>query len=217
VIDRLQKSQATTQEMERIDYAYVAETVPRCLVESRQGVEHIAHVVSVMREFARAGEQQPSRQALNELIRTAVDVTRGQWHQVAELELQLEETLPAIDCVAITIKQVVLCAVMNAVRALARGVNAGDKGVLRIRTFRDPAGWVTLEISDNGRGIDSELVQRVLSPALGQRLCDNAAQGLAYARHVIVERHRGQLEMSSSASGTTLSIRLPLPEGMARN
>ena len=189
----------------------MSEAVPRCLVESRQGVEHIAHVVAVMREFARAGEQQASRQALNELIRSAVAVTRGQWHQVAELELQLEETLPAIDCVAIAIKQVVLCALMNAVRALARGLNAGDKGVLRIRTFHDPLGWVGLEISDNGRGIDGELVQRALSPALGERLDDDVAQGLAHTRHVIVERHGGQLEMSSTASGTMLSIRLPVP------
>lgn len=197
--------------LSRIEYDYVMEEVPRCITESKQGIEHVARVVAVMREFARPGLFERGAQSLNELVRAALAVTRGQWHQVGELDLDLDEALPQVPCVGVTIKQVVLYAVMNAAKAMSprSGATAQPKGKLSIRTRVD-APWALIEIRDNGRGITGNVIQRVMDPVLGSQAPEDHGQGLAHARSVVVDQHQGRLDVETSPQGTTLSIRLPL-------
>jgi signal transduction histidine kinase len=197
--------------LQRIEYDYLKSEVPRCITESKQGIEHVARVVAVMREFARPGLPERGAHPLNELVRGAIAVTRGQWHQVAELELDLQDGLPLIQCVAVSIKQVVLYSVMNAVRAMAPRVGTGDmpKGRLWVSTRLDTP-WALIEIRDNGRGMTNNMLQRVMDPVLGSQAPEDHGQGLAHAHAVVVDQHQGRLEVKSSPEGTTLSIRLPL-------
>jgi signal transduction histidine kinase len=197
--------------LQRIEYDYLVNEVPRCITESKQGIEHVARVVAVMREFARPGLPERGAHSLNELVRGAIAVTRGQWHQVAELELELFEGLPQIQCVAVSIKQVVLYSVMNAVKAMAPRSGGGGqpKGRLAVSTRLDTP-WALIEIRDNGRGITTNVVQRVMDPVLGSQAPEDHGQGLAHAHAVVVEQHQGRLEIKTSPEGTTLSIRLPL-------
>jgi signal transduction histidine kinase len=197
--------------LERIEYNYLIREIPRCLVESRQGIEQVARVIAVMREFARPGLPERNSHSLNEIIRGALAVTRGQWHQVAELELELCESLPNVQCFGVAIKQVVLYAVLNAVKAMGRpGNNGRPKGKLRIGSRVESPGWVLIEIEDNGRGIADTTLQRVLDPVLGSRPTEDSGQALAHARAVIVDEHHGRLDIRSSPDGTSLTIRLPI-------
>jgi len=196
--------------LERIEYNYLVTEVPRCISESRQGIEQVARVVAVMREFARPGLPERNSHSLNEIIRGAIAVTRGQWHQVAELELALSEPLPLVKCVGVAIKQVVLYALLNAVKAMGRPEISGrPKGKLRIASRVEAPAWVLVEIEDNGLGIADTTLQRVLDPVLGSQN-EDTGQALAHARAVIVDEHQGRLEIRSSPEGTSLTIRLPL-------
>jgi signal transduction histidine kinase len=196
--------------LERIEYNYLVTEVPRCISESRQGIEQVARVVAVMREFARPGLPERNSHSLNEIIRGAIAVTRGQWHQVAELELALSEPLPLVKCVGVAIKQVVLYALLNAVKAMGRPEISGrPKGKLRIASRVEAPAWVLIEIEDNGLGIADTTLQRVLDPVLGSQN-EDTGQALAHARAVIVDEHQGRLEIRSSPEGTSLTIRLPL-------
>jgi two-component system NtrC family sensor kinase len=179
--------------LDRVDYAYLAEQLPQAIGSGQQGIEQVTRVVAVLREFVRPGADKPSRSCVNEIVRGAIAVTRGQWHQVAELELQLHEGMPLIDCVPVAIKQVVLFALMNAVRSLATRAAQAERGRLQVRTLVDPVGWVVIEVRDNGSGAEG-------------------AQGLAHAHLVVVEQHRGRLEIDSTAVGTLLRMSLPMRE-----
>jgi signal transduction histidine kinase len=196
--------------LERIEYNYLVTEVPRCIAESRQGIEQVARVVAVMREFARPGLPERNSHSLNEIIRGAIAVTRGQWHQVAELELVLSEALPLVQCFGVAIKQVVLYALLNAVKAMGHPAISGrPKGKLRIASRVEAPGWVLVEIEDNGLGIADTTLQRVLDPVLGSQT-EDTGQALAHARAVIVDEHQGRLDIRSSPDGTSLAIRLPI-------
>lgn len=212
-----ERSLVETQ-LERIEYDYLVREVPRCITESRQGVEQVASVVAMMREFARPGLPERNANSLNEIIRGAIAVTRGQWHQIADLDLDLSESLPNVLCVATAIKQVVLHALLNAVKAMNRpGANvnatssaARPRGQLRVTTRLDPPSWALIEIEDNGGGIADTTLQRVLDPVLSSRTNEDSGQALAHAHSVIVDEHHGRLDIRSSSEGTTLEIRLPV-------
>jgi DNA-binding response OmpR family regulator len=194
----------------RADYAYLSEEVPRCIAESKQGIEHVAQIIQMMREFARPGLPERRPHSLNEIIRGALAVTRGQWHQLAELELELSEALPQVECVGVAIKQVVLYAILNAIKAMNRASLVDSrKNRLRIATGVD-GDWALIEIEDTGRGMADALVQRVMAPVLSSIDSAEPSQALVHARAVVVDQHYGRLEVGSSAAGTTLSIRLPL-------
>jgi len=198
--------------LHRVEYDYLVTEIPRCIHESKQGIDHVARVVAVMREFARPGLQERTAVSLNEIIRAALTVTHGQWHQVAELEVELSDALPLVQCVGVAIKQVVLYALMNAVRAMAPkpGDIARNKGKLRITTSLSDDGWASIEIRDNGRGLESTVVQRIMDPVLSSQGSEEEGQALAYARAVVVDQHRGAIQVESSVDGTTLFIRLPI-------
>lgn len=197
--------------LERIEYDYLVHEVPRCIVESRQGIEQIARVVAVMREFARPGLPERNIHSLNDIIRGAIAVTHGQWRQVADLDLQLADSLPLVQCVGVSIKQIVLYALLNAIKAMGRlGSSMQPEGKLRIATRIDAPDWAVIEIEDNGIGLAHTTVQSVMAPVLGSRLPAGTGQALAHARAVIVDEHQGRLEIHSSPEGTSLSIRLPL-------
>lgn len=196
--------------LERVEYDYLVSEVPRCIGESKTGIDHVARVVAMMREFARPGlaERQPT--SLNELIRGAIAVTHGQWHQVAELKVELNDSMPPVQCVATAIKQVVLYALMNAVKAMARrGTNVPSKGQLRVATRVDGSDAV-IEIEDNGLGMADTTVARVMNPVLGSSPTEESGQALAHLRSVVIDEHHGRIDIRSSPEGTKLAIWLPL-------
>ncbi|HKU42196.1 MAG TPA: response regulator, partial [Polyangiales bacterium] len=102
--------------LQRIDYEYLATEIPRCLAEARQGIERVARVVGTMREFSRTGLAERTAHSLNEIVRGAIQITHGHWHHVAELVLDLSDALPPVQCVGVAIKQVMLYALVSAVK-----------------------------------------------------------------------------------------------------
>jgi two-component system phosphate regulon sensor histidine kinase PhoR len=75
--------------------------------------------------------------------------------------------------------------------------------------------WITVTVTDHGAGISREHLPRVTErfyrvDAARSRESGGTGLGLAIVKH-IVERHRGSLEIKSTAGvGTSVSVRLPL-------
>jgi PAS domain S-box-containing protein len=116
---------------------------------------------------------------------------------------------------ATQLRQVILNLVTNAGDAISR-----EDGVVRVATARathsllDPAseGFATIEVRDNGRGIDAETLQRIFEPRFTTKATGHGL-GLAVVQSV-VRRHRGRLHAASADDGgTTFRIEIPaLPE-----
>ena len=69
---------------------------------------------------------------------------------------------------------------------------------------------ITIQVSDNGSGIDSEKINDIFTPFFSSKGQRGTGLGLAVAKK-IVEEHHGQILVSSEpASGTTFTIHLPI-------
>ena len=103
------------------------------------------------------------------------------------------------------IKQAFMNLVLNAIQACRAG------GQVRVRTMPDTvdrASGVRVEISDDGDGIPSDLLDKVFTPFFTTRP-DGTGLGLAIAKEII-DRHLGRISIKSTVGrGTVVTVFLP--------
>lgn len=122
----------------------------------------------------------------------------------AEVRVELAPALPAVHVDARLVRQALLNLVLNALQAMP----GGGTLTLRVRMDRrDGASFACIDVSDTGPGIAVEHRDRVLEPFFTTK-AKGTGLGLSLVQRV-VDAHRGELTLESSASGTTFTIRLP--------
>jgi two-component system CheB/CheR fusion protein len=100
--------------------------------------------------------------------------------------------------------QAVLNVIVNAEQALA-----GQRGgAIRVE-MELPKGWVVLRVSDNGKGVDPAIADRLFEPFTTTRSrSESSGLGLYVARQ-IAEQHGGTLTRESASAGACFELRLP--------
>jgi two-component system NtrC family sensor kinase len=108
-----------------------------------------------------------------------------------------------IFCSPNQVKQVCIAILVNAQEAIL------ENGEILIRTHNPDEGHITIEISDNGRGISEEDLTHIFEPFFSTKDKTNGiGLGLAIV-HGIIQNHKGKIEVKSvRGKGTTISINL---------
>jgi signal transduction histidine kinase len=129
--------------------------------------------------------------------------------QGIELVAQLDPSLPSIRNNEQQVQQVVMHVVTNALQAMA------ETGTLTVRT-RAVAEGVAIDVSDTGRGIAAEHLDRVFEPFFTTKdVWESTGLGLAVC-YSIVEAHGGRIEVESELGrGSTFTVVLPLRSAKA--
>ncbi len=92
----------------------------------------------------------------------------------------------------------------------------GDKGDLRVRTYRDDT-CVVIEIGDNGPGIPASVQPHIFEPFFTTKgVGEGTGLGLDTAQR-IVKKHRGSIQVSSKPGDTRFRIFLPLASAPRQN
>ncbi len=126
-----------------------------------------------------------------------------------ELQLQLGDGIPAINCDSQKIKQVLLAILINGCDAIV------DEGILKIACkYLPSAKAVEISVQDNGVGMDDETARHIFEPFFTTKEDDSGiGLGLAVALSII-ERHGGSISVKSVLNeGTVFSILLPASLG----
>ncbi|MBN9517875.1 histidine kinase, partial [bacterium] len=136
------------------DLDYLLEEAPRAIEQTLEGVRHVARIVKAMKEFAHPGTEEKVPVDLNHTIETVVAVARNEWKYVAEVETDLDPTLPLVRCLRDEVNQVILNLIVNGAHAIDAVVIGGSKGkgTIRIETTHD-GGWAEIRVTDTGCGI----------------------------------------------------------------
>jgi two-component system, NtrC family, sensor kinase len=200
--------------LEALDLDYLQKEIPRAILQSLDGVARVAKIVSAMKDFSHPSMGVKGMADLNRAIENTVTVCRNEWKYVAELELDLDPSLPLVPCFADEFNQVVLNLVINAAHAIeeAAGGRAPEaKGLIRIST-RLRGERVEIRVSDTGTGIPENIRDRIFDPFFTTKaLSKGTGQGLAIARSVIVDKHQGSIQVETEAGkGTTFILELPM-------
>jgi PAS domain S-box-containing protein len=203
---------------EDADLEYLRERLPAAFGRTAEGIDRVAAIVRAMKAFAHPSTGCHAPVDLNESVRTTLAVAKAEYKYVADVELDLQDGLPAISGDAGELNQVLLNLIVNAGHAIADHLADDDaRGLIRIATRQD-GGHAAVAISDTGGGIPDAIRERIFDPFFTTKAVGRGTgQGLAIARS-IVDSHGGRIEVRSEpGAGTTMTIILPIvaPAGVA--
>jgi C4-dicarboxylate-specific signal transduction histidine kinase len=144
---------------------------------------------------------------LNEATREIMDLLRSELAgRSVVTSLELEQRLPWISGDPNQLQQVIVNVILNACEAMSD--NARDERRLLVQTERSELDTVKLSVSDNGRGIPPENIERVFEPFFTTAR-EGLGLGLAVSRRIIAA-HDGRLWATANATaGVTLSFAIP--------
>lgn len=187
-----------------------AELTQKALEAAVQGVAQARAVAEATLDFARPNDaEEPAHTAIREVVERSL-MCLGQ--PLAYDEVQLETDLPDVELAipAMRLQQVLVNLIDNARKALA-----GQRPPRRLELKgRVQDRGLIIEVTDDGPGIPSDIIQRVFEPFVTQaphgQSCKGTGLGLRICKDLI-ESAGGWIQAESQLSqGTTMRFWLPL-------
>jgi PAS domain S-box-containing protein len=176
------------------------------LADIRSEGELATDIVSRVRALVR---KHPIERRLLDLSELAGDTLRLIASEVqrrnVRVKAELPPSLPAVEADRVSLQQVLLNLVFNAMDAM-EDIDEDERWI-DVRTRRVNGG-VEFEVSDNGHGIPAEALERIFDPFFTTK-SEGIGLGLVIAKS-IVEEHRGSIRADRRASrGATFRVSLP--------
>lgn len=172
-----------------------------------------ATIVQGLLLFARREDPHPEPMGLDSVVNQVLelkihDFRRNNINAILEVEQQLPNCL--VDNHQMS--QVIVNILNNAEQALATHHNGGEI-TIKIESTPDA---VTVEIHDDGPGIDSELLHKIFEPFYTTKQPgEGSGLGLSIC-HGIVQQHGGEMWVTSKIGvGTSFFVQLPVTSAVA--
>lgn len=165
-----------------------------------------AEIITRLRAMTKKGEVQMERRDLNADIEQALDLIHSDIvSRNVTITTQLDPDLPLMNGDHIQLQQVLLNLVINACDAMKD--NSPDDRLIVIETASNDSGGVRVSVTDRGRGIPPDALERIFAPFYTTK-SHGLGMGLSICR-AIVQAHGGQLwAVNNPDSGATFHFAL---------
>jgi PAS domain S-box-containing protein len=217
LVENLAPGSVLAPDIERIRQAELAADVyflsaeaPKAFDRTLDGVARVAAIVRAMKEFAHPDANEQALADINHAIETTLTVARSEYKYCATIETHCA-TLPELLCNVGELNQVFLNLIINAAHAIEQSGKDAAAGRINISTaVADDS--VAIVIADNGCGIPAENLEKIFDPFFTTKeVGRGTGQGLAIARTIVVDKHRGSIDVESAVGvGTRFVLKLPL-------
>ncbi|HHJ14524.1 MAG TPA: GHKL domain-containing protein, partial [Gammaproteobacteria bacterium] len=176
-------------------------------------LEHAERLGKTTREISGFARQHPTNEPelldLNSLIRNTCRLMRfdSRWKNI-DLQLRLDNGLPAIRGIGDQLTQVIMNLLVNAADAIEEA--GAPCSVIAILTYPQEQG-VCIEVRDSGCGMDASTLEHAQETFFTTKAAGKGTGlGLSLCRS-IVEAHGGDIEIESTpGEGTRVKVCLPL-------
>jgi PAS domain S-box-containing protein len=179
------------------------EVVGRMIRDGMRASEVIKRIRNLLQKTPSVKERVNINDTIQEVIAlVGSDVVRNK----IELQVELQEDLPAVLGERIQLQQVILNLILNAKDAMS-GAQTNPRE-LQIRSGKDSGGAVAVAVRDTGHGLDPDHVERMFEPFFTTKP-EGMGLGLSISR-TIVEAHGGTLwAMPNEDKGATIQFIVP--------
>jgi signal transduction histidine kinase len=203
---------------EAADLAYLAENISPALARVADGAGRVASIVRSLKEFAHPDGPSAIAADLNRALESTLIMARNEYKFVADIDAQFGD-LPPVVCHGGDLNQVFLNLIVNAAHAIGDVVApTGGRGTIRLHTFVEGNDAV-ITIGDTGSGIPADIQARIFDPFFTTKgVGKGTGQGLAIARAIVVDKHKGTLTFETEPGvGTTFRICVPIAGASSRH
>jgi signal transduction histidine kinase len=172
--------------------------------EIREGAGRISEIVKALKSYTYLDQAPVQAVDVHEGLNDTLVMLRGKLKQGVTIRRQFDTDLPRIQAVGSELNQVWTNIVDNAVGAMQ------GQGTLTLRTLeREP--WVVVQIIDDGPGIPEDVQPKVFDPFFTTKPPgEGTGLGLNISHSIVVQRHKGEIEVRSRPGATCFEVRLPL-------
>ncbi len=172
-------------------------------------VDDLKRLVNEFSAFARLPHLNPTPGDLNALVEETVASFQTA-HSDLEFALALEPDLPRIAIDREALKRAMVNLLDNAVNALASANHNGERPRIEVRTGLEKiTGVVTLEICDNGPGINPRLRTRIFEPYFSTRK-GGTGLGLAIVSAIVTDHHGFVRVRDNQPRGSRFVLEFPV-------
>jgi signal transduction histidine kinase len=177
----------------------------RDAVVMAEKMEQLNTIVNQLLGYARTTEPAFEWVDLNELLGDVLLLARHKLQQQGVvLRTEFAAGLPKLRLDRGQIEQACLNLILNATEAMPRG------GTLTVATELLPSSFLLLTFRDTGVGMTAAQRDRLFEPFLTTK-ARGTGLGLAIVHKIVVEAHRGRIEVESApGQGTTFRLLLPV-------
>ncbi len=182
-------------------------TAGRLSAELCQSTERMSALVGAVKTYAYMDRGDLVEVDLHEGLETTLVVLGYKLkHTRIEVVRDYDRALGKLTVHGSELNQVWTNLLDNAIDAL------GERGTIAISTHADGEHAV-VEIADDGPGIPDDLATRIFDPFFTTKdVGRGTGLGLATARRIVNERHRGSLTLESEPGRTVFGVRLPFAQ-----
>ena len=198
--------------IDAIELEFVQEDLPKVMTSMRMGAERIKEIVLSLRTFSHMDEAEYKRVDLHTGLESTLVILGHRLKASADFpEIRVIKSyneLPQVACYAGQMNQVFMNILSNAIDALKEAKVQQPQIEIVTRCHNHQA---TIEISDNGPGIPTEIQEKIFDPFFSTKpVGKGTGLGMALSYQIVVEKHHGQLQYDASQKGATFIIHLPL-------
>ena len=180
--------------------------------DTREGLSRIEKIVISLKSFTRVSQfEERSLYDLNQGIETTLLIANNEIKYTTTVQFNAGQ-VPSVTANGGQINQVLLNILINATHAI-KCKHGNEKGIIRIDTFPEDR-FVCCEIHDDGCGMAEDVMKRVFEPFFTTKpVGQGTGLGLGIAYDIVVNKHGGRLEVSSTPGvGSCFRILLPMQQ-----
>ncbi len=209
--------------IDKIELDYLSEDLSKVLHSMKTGASRIREIVKSLRTFSRLDEAEIKEVDIHEGIDSTLMILEHRLQQrgdnAAITVIKEYGQLPAIVCYAGQLNQVFMNLLINAIDAIESqpnqpnpNQNGSTNSWIKIVTRIKSAEQIEILIADNGPGIPDEVKSRLFDPFFTTKpVGKGTGLGLSISYSIIVEKHGGKLDVSSTpGKGTEFRIVIPV-------
>jgi len=174
------------------------------MTEIEDSTNRISALVGAARQYSQLDRAPFQTVDVHELLDSTLVMLSAKIGTGVTVVKDYDPAMPPLHVYAAELNQVWTNLIDNAVQAM------DGAGTLTIRTSHDDE-CATIEIGDTGPGIPAENVARIFEPFFTTKpVGQGTGLGLDISWRIVVNRHRGDLSVTSEPGQTVFRVRLPL-------
>ncbi|MCL4536314.1 MAG: response regulator [Nitrospirae bacterium] len=184
---------------------YIIDDLGNLIRESLDGAERVKKIVQDLKSFSRIDEAEWKMADINAGIESTINMVWNELKYKATVKKEYGD-IPLTKCNPGQLNQVFMNMLINAAHAIEK------QGEITVKTWHG-SGFIYISISDTGKGIPSENLNRIFEPFFTTKeVGKGTGLGLSIA-YDIVKKHNGDITVESKAGkGSAFTIKIPVVE-----
>lgn len=172
--------------------------------EIGHGTQRIAEIVKALKAYTYLDQAPHQLVNVHDGLDNTLIILRSKLQSGVTVQRDYAPDLPLIDAYGSELNQVWTNLIDNSIDAM------NGKGEIHLRT-RHEGEWVVVEVEDRGPGIPASIQAHIFDPFFTTKPPgQGTGMGLNISHNIIVQRHKGRIDLYSQPGHTRFEVRLPL-------